>query len=107
MHRICSATAETDQNDQKSRTTVNKTRISKNSRIRIITKMSKNNRKRIISSNKQQQQQQQQEQQSQQVISKEDAERLLNSIANDEKNVQEKVKLAIAANARVKTLKNW
>lgn len=51
--------------------------------------------------------QQQQQQQEQQGISKEDAERLLNSIANDEKNVQEKVKLAKAANARVKTLKNW
>ena len=35
-------------------------------------------------------------------ISKEDAERLLNAIANDEKNVQEKVKLAKAANAKGK-----
>jgi tetratricopeptide (TPR) repeat protein len=60
--------------------------------------------------NKQKQQDEnnnQQQQQQQQGISKEDAERLLNSIANDEKNVQEKVKLAKAANARVKTLKNW
>ena len=40
-------------------------------------------------------------------MSKEDAERLLNAIANDEKNVQEKVKLAKAAKERVKTLKNW
>ena len=54
-----------------------------------------------------QNQQQQQQRQQEQGISKEDAERLLNSIANDEKNVQEKVKLAKAANARVKTLKNW
>jgi alpha-galactosidase/6-phospho-beta-glucosidase family protein len=53
------------------------------------------------------QQQKQQDQQQQQSISKEDAERLLNAIANDEKNVQEKVKLAKAAKARVKTLKNW
>ena len=52
-------------------------------------------------------QQKQQDQQEQQSISKEDAERLLNSIANDEKNVQEKVKLAKAAKAKVKTLKNW
>jgi Ca-activated chloride channel family protein len=52
-------------------------------------------------------QQQQQQQQQQQSISKEDAERLLNAIANDEKNVQEKVKLAKAAKARVKTTKNW
>ena len=50
---------------------------------------------------------QRQQQQQEQGISKEDAERLLNSIANDEKNVQEKVKLAKAANARVRTLKNW
>ncbi len=48
-----------------------------------------------------------QDQQQQQSISKEDAERLLNAIANDEKNVQEKVKLSKAAKARVKTTKNW
>ena len=53
------------------------------------------------------QDQKQQGQQQQQSISKEDAERLLNAIANDEKNVQEKVKLAKASKARVKTLKNW
>jgi tetratricopeptide (TPR) repeat protein len=53
------------------------------------------------------QQQQQQNQQDQQAISKEDAERLLNAIANDEKNVQEKVKLAKAAKDKVKTVKNW
>lgn len=52
-------------------------------------------------------QQEQQQQQQQQSISREDAERLLNAIANDEKNVQEKVKLAKAAKARVKTTKNW
>jgi Ca-activated chloride channel homolog len=55
----------------------------------------------------QQQQQQQQQQDQQQAISKEDAERLLNAIANDEKNVQEKVKLEKAAKARVRTTKNW
>jgi Ca-activated chloride channel family protein len=53
------------------------------------------------------QEQQQQQQQNQQSISKEDAERLLNAIANDEKNVQEKVKLAKAAKTKVRTLKNW
>jgi tetratricopeptide (TPR) repeat protein len=53
------------------------------------------------------QQEKQQDQQQQQSISKEDAERLLNAIANDEKNVQEKVKLAKAAKERVKTTKNW
>jgi len=55
----------------------------------------------------QEQQQQQQQQDQQQAISKEDAERLLNAIANDEKNVQEKVKLEKAAKARVRTTKNW
>jgi alpha-galactosidase/6-phospho-beta-glucosidase family protein len=49
----------------------------------------------------------QQKPQDQQSISKEDAERLLNALANDEKNVQEKVKLAKAAKTKVKTLKNW
>jgi len=52
-------------------------------------------------------QQQDKQDQQQQSISKEDAERLLNAIANDEKNVQEKVKLAKAAKERVKTVKNW
>jgi Ca-activated chloride channel homolog len=56
---------------------------------------------------KQNNDQQQDKQNQQQAISKEDAERLLNAIANDEKNVQEKVKLAKAAKERVKTLKNW
>jgi Ca-activated chloride channel family protein len=52
-------------------------------------------------------QQQQQQQQQQQGISKEDAQRLLNAIANDEKNVQEKVKLAKAAKEKVKSRINW
>jgi len=53
------------------------------------------------------QQSNQQQQEDQQSISKEDAERLLDAIANDEKDVQEKVKLAKAAKARVRTAKNW
>jgi len=57
--------------------------------------------------NEQNDQKNQQQQQQEQNISQEDAERLLNSIANDEKNVQEKVKLAKAAKARVRTVKNW
>jgi Ca-activated chloride channel homolog len=52
-------------------------------------------------------QDQQQQQQQQQSISKEDAQRLLNSLANDEKNVQEKVKLAKAVKERKLTVKNW
>ena len=47
------------------------------------------------------------QQQEQQGISKEDAQRLLNALANDEKKVQEKVKLEKAAKARVRTVKNW
>lgn len=58
--------------------------------------------------NKQNQNQKdQQQQQQQQGISKEDAQRLLNAIANDEKNTQEKVKLAKAAQEKVRTLRNW
>jgi Ca-activated chloride channel homolog len=49
----------------------------------------------------------QKQQQQNQQISKEDAQRLLNSLANDEKNVQEKVKLAKAAKTKVRTEKNW
>jgi hypothetical protein len=52
-------------------------------------------------------QNQQQKGEQQQKISKEDAERLLNALANDEKNIQEKVKLAKVRNERVRTLKNW
>lgn len=58
----------------------------------------------------QQQQEKNQDQQQQQkdgYISKEDAQRLLDALANDEKNVQEKVKEAKAAKARVRTLINW
>ena len=49
----------------------------------------------------------QQDQQQKQGMSKDDAQRLLNAIANDEKNVQEKVKLAKASKAKVRTVKNW
>jgi len=51
--------------------------------------------------------QDQKQQPQKQEISKEDAQRLLNSLANDEKNVQEKVKLAKATKAKVKTRINW
>ena len=59
--------------------------------------------------NKEQKENQQQQQQKpeEQTISREDAQRLLNSLANDEKNVQEKVKLAKAARERKLTVKNW
>jgi hypothetical protein len=51
--------------------------------------------------------QDQQQQQKAGNISKEDAQRLLDALANDEKNVQEKVKEAKAAKAKVRTLINW
>jgi tetratricopeptide (TPR) repeat protein len=51
--------------------------------------------------------QDQQQQQEQQGMSKDDAERLLNALANEEKDVQEKVKLAKASKERVRTVKNW
>ena len=63
-----------------------------------------NDQKESEDQNKQDEQQQSDQQQS---ISKEDAERLLNAIANDEREVQEKVKREKAAKARVRTLKNW
>jgi tetratricopeptide (TPR) repeat protein len=61
----------------------------------------KNNDQKDNQDKKQQQQPQKQE------ISKDDAQRLLNSLANDEKNVQEKVKLAKANKSKVRTVKNW
>jgi hypothetical protein len=67
----------------------------------------KDQEKKNEGNNEQNNDQQQQNQNQQQKISKEDAERLLNAIANDEKKVQEKVKLAKAAKERVRTLKNW
>jgi tetratricopeptide (TPR) repeat protein len=54
-----------------------------------------------------QNQDQKQQQDQQQSMTKDDAERLLNALANEEKNVQEKVKLAKAAKERVRTVKNW
>lgn len=49
----------------------------------------------------------QNEGQSEQKMTREDAERLLQALANDEQAVQEKVKKEKAAAARVRTLKNW
>ncbi len=40
-------------------------------------------------------------------ISKEDAKRLLEALANDEKNIQEKIKKAKAKQKRVRTTKEW
>ncbi len=54
-----------------------------------------------------QDQKQQPQQQQQQQMTKEDAERLLQALAENEKEVQEKVREEKAAKARIKTLKNW
>jgi hypothetical protein len=40
-------------------------------------------------------------------ISKEDAKRLLEALANDEKKVQDKVKKEKAAAARTRSIKDW
>lgn len=69
-------------------------------------KQDKNNNQQPQAQQQQDQQQQNQDEQ-EQGISKEDAERLLNALANDEKQVQEKVKREKAAKARTRTLKNW
>jgi tetratricopeptide (TPR) repeat protein len=53
------------------------------------------------------QDQKQQQQPKQQEISKDDAQRLLNALANDEKNVEQKVKLEKAAKAKVRSRINW
>ncbi len=57
--------------------------------------------------NKQRQQNNQDQQQQQQKISREDADRLLKALANDEEKVQEKVKLEKAAREKVRSIKNW
>lgn len=57
--------------------------------------------------NANQDQKQQQQKKQEQGISKEDAQRLLNALANEERNVQEKVKLAKASKEKVRTVKNW
>jgi Ca-activated chloride channel family protein len=74
--------------------------------------MKKKNEKK--SDQQQQDQQQQQEKQDQQQakqqnvkISKEDARRLLEALATDEKKVQEKVKKEKANASKVRTLKDW
>jgi tetratricopeptide (TPR) repeat protein len=57
--------------------------------------------------NDQQQDKQKQQKPQPQKISKEDANRLLKALANDEKKIQEKVKKAKAKMQKVKTEKDW
>ncbi len=70
-----------------------------------------NNNQQVQKEQNQQQQQENQQQnqqaQQQQGISKEDAERILEALSNNERKVQEKVREAKAAEERVKTLINW
>ena len=67
----------------------------------------KKNQDQNQNQNQDQKQDNQKQQQNQQSISKADAERLLNAIANDEKDVQKKVELARAAKEKEKSLENW
>jgi tetratricopeptide (TPR) repeat protein len=66
-----------------------------------------NNDNKDQQQNEKKDQDKQQQQEQKQGISKDDAQRLLNALANEEKNVQEKVKLAKAAKEKVRTVKNW
>jgi len=85
-----------DQSKDKNKQDQKKDQKDKNDKNKDQQKDQKNN-----------QDQKQQQQPQKQEISKEDAQRLLNSLANDEKNVQEKVKLAKATKAKVKSRINW
>jgi Ca-activated chloride channel family protein len=68
----------------------------------------KNNKNQDTQNQEQQgNQQQQQQQQQQPAVSREDAQRLLDALANDEKKVQEKVKEAKAASQKVRVRINW
>ncbi len=85
-----------DKNDQ------NKQNKQNNKQDQNDNKNQKNNQQKDQNNSDKQNQQPQQQQ-----ISKEDAQRLLNALANDEKKVQEKVKLEKAAKEKVRTVKNW
>jgi Ca-activated chloride channel family protein len=95
------------QQQQQQKQDQNKEEQKKDQQEKQNNKDQNQDKKQDQNSNNQQQQQQQQQPQQQQGISKEDAERVLNALANDEKNVQEKVKLAKATKVKIKTIKNW
>jgi Ca-activated chloride channel homolog len=95
------------QEQQQQQQQQNKDQQDQNNDKQDQNEQSQDDKKDQNQNNDQQQQQQQKQQDSQQAISKEDAERVLNALANDEKNVQERVKLAKALKARVRTVKNW
>lgn len=85
-----------DKNDQ------NKQNNQKDKQDQNDNKNQKSNQQKDQNNSDKQNQQPQQQQ-----ISKEDAQRLLNALANDEKKVQEKVKLENAAKEKVRTVINW
>jgi Ca-activated chloride channel family protein len=96
------------QQQQKQQQQNNKQNQNKDKNKKDQNKDQKDQEKNKDQQNDQNKDQKQKDQQPQkQEISKDDAQRLLNSIANDEKNVQEKVKLAKAAKTKVRTVKNW
>jgi Ca-activated chloride channel family protein len=90
------------QKQDKDKNDKNKGDKEKNKEDQNDNKNQKNNQQKDQNNTDQQKQQPQQQQ-----ISKEDAQRLLNALANDEKKVQEKVKLAKAVKEHVRTVKNW
>lgn len=57
--------------------------------------------------NNRQDEKQEEDGENRQTISKEDAERILKALENEEKDVQEKVKREKAEKTRVQTIKNW
>jgi tetratricopeptide (TPR) repeat protein len=94
------------QNQQNQQQDQNKDKNDQKDKNNDQNKQNQDDKKQDQDNNQKDQQQEQQKKQDQ-SISKEDAERLLNALANDEKNVQEKVKLAKATRERKQTVKNW
>jgi Ca-activated chloride channel family protein len=67
----------------------------------------KQNKENESEDNKDNPEDKKEQEQNQNQISKEDAERLLQALAADEQEVQDKVKKAKASRKKVRTLKNW
>jgi Ca-activated chloride channel family protein len=95
------------QQEQQQQQQQNKDKQDKNKDQNKKDQKDKNDQNKEQQKNDKQNQDKQQQKDQQQEMSKDDAQRLLNALANEEKNVQEKVKLAKAAKERVRTVKNW
>jgi len=95
------------QQEQKQQQQQNKDKQDKNKDQNKKDQKDQNKENKDQQKDDKQNQDQKQQQDQQQSMTKDDAERLLNALANEEKNVQEKVKLAKAAKERVRTVKNW